>query len=129
MNGHLIAIKVCVVRCANQRMQLNSLAFYQDWFKRLDAEPMQSRRPIQQHRVFAYDDFFKNVPNLRYLFFDHALGPLDTGTLRIPSIQLTKDKGFEQFKRHALGQSALMQLQGWSNHNDRTSRIVDAFSQ
>ena len=38
MDRHLVAIEVSIERCANQRMQLNGLAFNQLRLERLDAQ-------------------------------------------------------------------------------------------
>src|SRR3546814_4552803 len=53
-----------------QRMQLDRLAFDQGRLERLDAQTMQGRRAIQQHRMLA-DHLFEDVPDLRPLLLDH----------------------------------------------------------
>ena len=107
VNRHLIAIEIGVEGGADQWMQLNRLAFDQHRLERLDAETVQGRRAVEEHRMFA-DDLFQNVPNLGPFFFDHALGGLDGGRHAV-FFQARIDKRFEQFQRHFLWQTALMQ--------------------
>ena len=66
VHGHLVAVEVGVERGADQRMQLDRLAFDQHRLERLDAEAMQGRRAVEQHRMLA-DDFFEDVPDFRPL--------------------------------------------------------------
>src|SRR5262245_3275085 len=35
----------------------------------------------------------------------------------------------EQLQRHLLGQAALMQLQLWADHDDRTTRVINALAE
>jgi hypothetical protein len=69
MDRHLVTVKVRIKSGAYQRMQLNGLAFYQDWLKRLNTQPMQSRRPVQHDRVLT-NDIFQDVPHDRTFVFD-----------------------------------------------------------
>ena len=39
------------------------------------------------------------------------------------------DKRFEEFERHLLGQTALVEFEFWSNHNHGAARVVDALAQ
>ena len=50
--GHLVTVKIGVERGTDQRMQLNCFAFYQNRLKSLNAQPVQSGRAVQHHRVF-----------------------------------------------------------------------------
>ena len=78
VHGHLVAVEVGVEGGADQRMELDRLALDQHRLEGLDAEPVQRRRAVQQHRVLA-DDLLEDVPDLRPLLLDHALGGLDGG--------------------------------------------------
>ena len=64
MHGHLVAVEVGVERRADQRVQLDRLAFDQDRLERLDAQAVQRRRAVQHDRVLV-DDFFEDVPHHR----------------------------------------------------------------
>ena len=75
MYGHLVTVKIGVERRADQRMQLNCFAFYQNRLKSLNAQPVQSGRAVQHHRVFA-DHFIQNIPYFRTLFFNKFLSLL-----------------------------------------------------
>ena len=76
VHGHLVAVEVGVERRADQRMDLDRLALDQHRLERLDAEAVQRRRAVQQHRMVA-DDLLERVPDLVLLALDHLLGRLD----------------------------------------------------
>jgi len=59
-----VAVEVGVERRTHERMQLNGLAFDEHGLERLDAQAMQSRRTVQEHRMLA-DDFLEDVPPFR----------------------------------------------------------------
>src|SRR5690606_11712103 len=66
VHGHLVTVEVGVVRGADQRVQLDGLAFDQNRLERLDTQTVQGRRAVEQHGVFT-DDFGENVPDLGQL--------------------------------------------------------------
>src|SRR5262245_15642368 len=71
--------------------------------------------------------FLEDVPDDGVLLFHHLLGSFDrraVASLFEPVI----NERFEQFERHSLRKAALMQLKIRANHDDGTSRIVDALS-
>ena len=78
VHGHLVAVEVGVEGGADQRMQLDRLALDQHRLEGLDAEAVQRRRAVQQHRVLA-DHLLEDVPHLGPLLLHHALGGLDGG--------------------------------------------------
>ena len=122
VDRHLVAVEVGVEGGADQRMQLNRLAFDQHRLERLDAEPVQGGGAVEHHRVLA-DHLLEDVPHHRLLALDHFLGRLDGGG-HVPVLQLAEDERLEQFQRHLLGQAALMQAQGGADHDHRTTRVV-----
>src|ERR1041384_2580017 len=72
--------------------------------------------------------FIQNIPYFWQLALDHffcALNGRDMATL----FKLVVDKRLKELQGHFLGQAALMQTELLSNHNHRSSGIVDAFSQ
>ena len=74
------------------------------------------------------DHLFENVPHDGILLFHHFLGSFDRCAM--PSLfQPVIDEGFEQFERHPLGETALMQLQFRADHDHGTSGVVDALSE
>src|SRR5207245_8813142 len=93
----------------------------------LDAETVQSRRPVEQHRMLA-DDLFQNVPHLGTLLLDHALGRLDRRGEAV-ELKLGIDEWLEELQRHLLGQAALVQLELGTDDDDRTAGIVDALAE
>ena len=80
VHGHLIAVEIGVERGANQRMELDGLAFDEHRFKRLNTQTVQGRRAVQKYRVIA-NHFLQNVPNHGILLLDHLLGLLDGGAV------------------------------------------------
>ena len=62
VHGHLVAVEVGVERRADERMELDRLAFDQHRLECLDAEAVQRRRAVEHHRVLA-DHLFEDVPD------------------------------------------------------------------
>src|SRR5439155_665521 len=86
------------------------------------------RRCTVEHHGMLTDDVFEHVPHLWAAPLDHALRRLDVlGQLVVD--QTLHHEGLEQFERHDLGQTALVQLEGRADDDDRTARIVDALAQ
>ena len=127
VHGHLVTVEVGVERDADERMQLNGLAFDQHRLERLDAEAMQRRRAVEQHRMLA-DDLVEDVPNFLALFLDHLLRALDGRDVAL-FFELVVDERLEQLERHLLGQTALMQPQLGTDDDDRAARVVDALAE
>ena len=78
VDGHLVAVEVRVERGADERMQLDRLALDQGRLERLDAQAVQRRRAVEQHRMLA-DDLVQDIPDLRLLLLDELLRLLDGG--------------------------------------------------
>src|SRR6185437_7786972 len=127
VNSHLVAVEVGVECRTDQRMQLDRLAFDQLRLERLDAETMQGRRTVQQHRMLA-DHLFDDVPHLRFFALDQLLRRLDGGGFAT-RLQLGEDERLEQLQRHLLGQTALVQTQGRTDHDHRTTGVVHALAE
>src|SRR5215472_12360745 len=98
-------------------MQLDRLALDEDRLERLNAEPVQGRRPVEQHGMLA-DYLLENVPHLRPLALDEALRSLD-GRGLASQLQLLEDERLEELERHLLRQSTLVQAQLGSDDDDR----------
>ena len=127
MHGHLVTVEVGVERGADQRVQLDRLAFDQDRLEGLDTEAVQRRRTVQQHRVLL-DHLFQDVPHDGVVVLHFLLRRLDGGG-DAHLFQTGEDEGLEQFQRHQLGQTALVQLQGRAHGNHGTAGVVDALAQ
>ena len=127
VHRHLVAVEVRVERGADQRVDLDRLALDQLRLEGLDAQAVQRRRPVEQHRVLG-DDLFQHVPHDRPGALDHPLGGLDV--LRVVQVdQPLHHERLEQLQRHLLGQAALVQLELRADDDDRTARVVDALAQ
>src|SRR5690606_5047412 len=116
-----------VVRGTDQRVQLDGFTFDQDRLKRLDTQTVQGRCAVEQDGVFA-DDFSQNVPNLGQLALNHFLRGFDGGG-QATHFQLAEDERLEQLKRHLFRQTALMQTQGRTHGNYRTTGVVHALTE
>ena len=127
VHRHLVTVEVRVERGADERVDLDRLALDQLRLERLDAQAVQGRRPVEQHRVLA-DDLFQHVPHDRALTLDHPLGGLDV--LRVVEVdQPLHHERLEQLQRHLLGQAALVQLELRADDDDRTAGVVDALAE
>ena len=122
MDGHLVAVEVGVEGCANERMKLDRLAFHQHGLESLNAEPVQRRRPVQQHWMLA-DHLVEDIPDLRAFLFDELLRLLHSRGVAL-SVEPRVDEGLEQFERHLLRQAALMQLEFRADHDHGAAGIV-----
>ena len=119
MHSHLVAVKVGIECRAHQGMQLDGLAFNQGRFEGLDAQTVKGGGTVQHHRMLP-DDLVQNIPNFRAFAFHHLFGRFDRCG-KPPELKFAEDERFEQFQSHFLGQTALVQLQGGSYDDHRTS--------
>ena len=109
VHRHLVAVEVGVERGAHERVDLDRLALDEHRLEGLDAQAVERRRPVQQHRVLL-DDLLEHVPDLRAGALDHALRALDVLRERLVDEPLHHER-LEQLERHLLGQAALVQPQ------------------
>ena len=127
VDGHLVAVEVRVEGRAHQRVYPDGLALDQHRLERLDAEPVERRRAVEQHRVLL-DDLLEDVPDDGDHAVDHALRALDVvGEAEVD--QPLHDERLEQLERHLLGQAALVQLELGPDHDDRAAGVVDALAE
>src|SRR5579884_2821764 len=108
VHGHLVAVEIGIVSCANQRMNANGFPLDQQRLESLDGQAMQSRRAIQQYGM-TFCDFLQNVPHFRRLPFNHFLGAAH-GVHIAQVFEPPNDEGLEEHQRHLLWQTALMQF-------------------
>ena len=112
---------------SKMRMQLYSLTLYQNRLERLYTESVKGRGTVEHYRMFL-DDSFEHVPYLRSYFLDHSLGTLDIVSVAVFH-ELLHDERLEQFERHLLRQTALIEFQLRSYYDYRTSRVVYTLSE
>src|SRR5690606_12370516 len=112
---------------ADQRVKLDRLALDQDRLERLDAEAVQRRRTVEQHRMLA-DDLIEDIPDFRLLLLDQLLRLLDGGRKAL-GVETGVDERLEQLERHLLRQAALVQLELGAGDDDRAAGIVDALAE
>ena len=127
VHGHLVAVEVRVERGADQRVDLDGLALDQDGLESLDAEPVERRRAVQEHRMLR-DDLLEDVPHFRPLLLDELLGGLD-GRGDAALLELAEDERLEELERHLLRQAALVELQVRADDDDRAAGIVHALAE
>ena len=127
VHSHLVTVEVRVEGGAHQRVNLDRLAFNELRFERLNAEAVQRRRPVEQHRVFG-DDLLEHIPHHGPCALHHPLCALDV--LRVVEVhEALHDERLEQFKRHLLGQAALVQFELRAHHDHRTTGVVHALAE
>ena len=127
VDRHLVAVEVGVERVADERMDLDRLALDEHRLERLDAQAVQRRRAVEQHRVLV-DDLLEHVPHLGDHRVDHLLGRLDV----LRGLALDEpghDERLEQLERHQLRQTALVQPQRRPGDDHRAARVVDALAE
>ena len=127
MHRHLISVEVRVERRADQRVNLNRAAVHQHRLKRLDAQPVQRRRAVQQHRTRLHH-ILQHLPDRRVAALHEALRALDVRR-QLARDQLIHQERLEQLQRHPPRQPALVQLQLRAHHNHRAARVVHPLAQ
>ena len=108
-------------------MQLDGRTLDEVGFECLDRQTVQRRSTIQEHQVFL-DDFFEHVPDLGLDPFDQFLGGFDIADNAVGDQTLHNER-LEQLERHLFGQTALVELEVRTDHDDRTARVVDALTE
>ena len=127
MDSHLIAVEIGVKRRADHRMDPDGFSLDEDRLERLDTEPVEGGRTVEEHRM-SVDNVFENFPDLLALLIDHLLGALDC--LHEAALNKFPDnERLEQLDRHIFRESALMQLQFRPDDDDGPARVIDAFAE
>ena len=127
VHSHLVTVEVSVERRADERMELDGLAFDEHRLKRLDAQTVQGRCAVQKHGMLD-DDFLENVPHVACATIDGTLRSLDvSGVFELD--QALHDEGLEQLEGHLLRQAALVQLERRADDDNRTAGVVDALAE
>src|SRR5690606_9829190 len=126
VNSHLVTIKVGVERSTYQRVQLDGFSFYQFGLESLYRKPVKCRSPIEQYGV-TLQNIFKDFPDNGRFLIHHFLGRFYRFDYS-PFNQFSDYKWLKQFSSHSLGDSTFVQSQIRSNHDHRSTRIIDPLS-
>ena len=126
MYRHLVTVEVGIVRCTNERMELDCLTFYKNRLKCLDTESVKRGGAVKHNRMFL-DHFLKNIPNFRLKSLYHFLCIFYIMCCSVCH-KFFHNKRFKQFDCHLFRKTALINLKFRSYDDNRTSRIVDTFS-
>ena len=126
VHSHLVTIEVGVEGRADERVQLDSLAFNELRLEGLNTQAVQRRCAVQQNRMLL-NDLLEDVPHHRTLTLNHALSRLHILSVLKVS-QTLHDERLEQLQRHRLRQTTLVHLELRADDNDRAARIVDALT-
>src|SRR5690606_14848484 len=70
----------------------------------------------------------EDIPYNSFFALNHFLGSFNDGC-QTAQLELAKNKWLEQFQSHFLRQTALMQTQGWTYHDHRTTGVVNALTE
>ncbi len=127
VDGHLIAVEICVEALTNQRVNLDRVAFDEHRLERLNAHSVKGRGAIEEHRV-ALDDFFKDIPDFLVTAFDHFLRGLDRVGEAV-LFELADDERLIQFERDLLGQTALVNLEFRADDDDGAGGVINALTE
>src|SRR5215475_1098613 len=109
VDRHLVAVEVGVEGRADERMNLDRLAFDQHRLEGLDAQAVERRRAVEQDRVIL-NHLLEDVPDHVVVALDHLLGLLDSRGVAL-GFEPVVDERLEQLQGHLLRQAALVQLQ------------------
>ena len=100
VHRHLVAVEVGVERRADERVDADGLPFHEHRLERLDAQAVERRRAVEEHRMVA-DDLLEDLVHLGALALHDLLGALDG--LGDPLVhQLVDDERLEELERHRL---------------------------
>src|SRR5215211_4632703 len=127
VHRHLVAVEVRVEGGTDQRVDLDGLALDEHRLERLDAETVERRRAIQEHRVLL-DDILQDVPNLGTEPFDHLLGAADVRRQGSVDEDLHYER-LEELDGHQAWEAALVHLQARADHDDRPAGVVYALAE
>ena len=127
VNSHLVAVEVSVECRTYKRVQTDCLTFDKFRLEGLDTQTVQRRSTVQQNRV-TFQDVFKDVPYDRILAVDNLLGRLH-GLDDAALDELADHERLEQLGGHVLRQTAFVHIQVGTDHDDRTARVVNTFTE
>src|SRR5215204_3914667 len=103
------------------------LGLHEHGLERLDAEAVERRRAVQEHRVLL-DDVLQDVPNLGTEPFDHLLGAADVRRQGPINEDLHHER-LEELDGHQAWEAALVHLQARADHDDRPAGVVHALAE
>ena len=127
VDRHLVAVEVGVEALADQRVELDGVAFDEHRLERLDAHAVQRRGPVEHHGM-VLDHLFEDVPNLLVLPLEHLLRALDrVGVAQL--LQPADDERLVQLQGDFLRQAALVQAQRRPDDDHAPRRVIDALAQ
>ena len=127
VDGHLVAVEVGVERVADERVDLDRLALDQHRLEGLDAEAMQRRCAVEQHRMLG-DDLLEHVPDLGIHRVDHLLGGLDV----LHALALDEPammNGLNSSSAISFGRPHWCSLSRGPGDDHRAARVVDALAE
>ncbi len=126
MHGHLVSVEVRIESGAYHRVQTDRLSLDQYRLKSLNGKSVQSRCAVKQD-IVVLDDLIEDFVCFLGIGIHHAAGGSDI-VREFLLDQFLNNKRFEQFERHFLRQSALMEFQFRTDDDDGTSRIIHTLS-
>src|SRR5918993_2404208 len=127
MHCHLVSVEVRVEGGTNKRMQLDGRTLDQANSERLNAQPVQGGGAVEEHEV-VLNDLFEHFPNALVHPLYQPLGCLDVVSMAMIDEPAHHER-LEQFQRHALRQSTLVEREIRTNHDDRSTGIVDTLAE
>ena len=127
MYRHGVTVEVSVEGLTNEWVNLDGLAVDEYGLEGLHTETVKRRCTVQEHGVLA-SYVLELLPHRNVALLDHALR--GTNVLRrAVGHEGPHYEWLEEFERHDLRQTALVQLQTRTNDDDRTGRVVNALTE
>ena len=127
VNRHLVAVKIGIECGTDKRMELDGASLNKNRFKCLNRKTVKGRRTVEKDRML-FDHIFKSVPYAGVNLIDLLLCIFNIGSL-LRFHKTLHNKGFKEFESHFLRQTTLIYFQFRSDDNNRTSRIIDSFTE
>ena len=126
MDSHLVSVEVSVEGWTHEWMQLNSVTFNKARAECLDTLAVKRWCAVQEN-VLTSNCFFQDFPYLRYTVFNKAAGATDVE--REFALQESCDNEWaEEFQRHVLWKTTLIELKIRTHDNHGTTRVVHALT-
>ncbi len=127
VHGHLIAVEVRIISSADQGVNPDGIPFNQFGLESLHRQAMQGRGAVEKHGVLPRH-LVEGVPDDGFLFLDHLFRATH-GVHLAELLQTANDEGLEEDQGHLFRQTAFVQLEFGTNHDDGAPGVIDPLPQ
>ena len=123
----MVTVEVGVERAARERVKFDCSTLDKHGFERLDTESVKRRSTVEKHGVI-FDDLFEDVPHLILAGVHETFCALDV-VAKVALDELVHNERLEEFECHFLWQTALIKFEFGADDDNRTTGIVDTFTE